>query len=79
MMRLSSFNILFMAVDTSGKMKWIKTANAKNGFAYIQMENLSKFLQANTSLNFILQIQIPSVRVANPLVQTTKIYSVRNS
>ena len=72
MMRLSSFNIIFMAVDTSGKMKWIKTANAKNGFTDIQMENLSGLFKANTSFEFILQIQITEWTVSPS-------YSVRNS
>ena len=41
-------NAIKKAADASGKMKWTKRPNAKNGFADIQMENLSKPLQTNT-------------------------------
>ena len=37
-------NAIKKAADASGKMNRIKRANAKNGSADIQMENLSKHL-----------------------------------
>ena len=37
-------NAIKKAADASGKMNRIKRANAKNGFADIQMETLSKRL-----------------------------------
>ena len=45
-------NAIKKAADASGKMNRIKRANAKNGSADIQMENLSKRLASNTLYKF---------------------------